>query len=66
MAKATYKDAGVDLDQYADAMARLPRLIGRTHSPRVKRWENGFGGLFHLDFHRPLFARDYQDPLRVA
>lgn len=66
MAKATYKDAGVDLDQYADAMARLPRLIGRTHSPRVKRWENGFAGLFHLDFHSPLFARDYQDPLLVA
>ena len=66
MAKATYKDAGVDLEQYADAMARLPRLIGRTHSPRVKRWENGFAGLFHLDFDSPLFARNYQDPMLVA
>lgn len=66
MAKATYKDAGVDLDQYAEAMARLPRLIGRTHTPRVKRWDNGFAGLFHLDFHSRLFARDYQDPLLVA
>ncbi len=66
MAKATYKDAGVDLDQYADAMARLPRLIGRTHTPRVKRWENGFAGLFHLDFRSPLFARNYENPLLVA
>ncbi|MDZ7617423.1 MAG: AIR synthase related protein, partial [Patescibacteria group bacterium] len=66
MAKATYKDAGVDLDQYADAMARLPRLIGRTLCPRVERWENGFAGLFHLDFQSPLFARGYQDPLLVS
>ena len=66
MAKATYKDAGVDLDQYADAMARLPRLIARTLCPRVKRWENGFAGLFHLDFQSPLFSRGYQDPLLVA
>ena len=66
MAKATYKDAGVDLAQYADAMARLPRLIGRTQSPRVRKWDNGFAGLFHLDFQSPLFARNYQDPLLVA
>ncbi len=66
MAKATYKDAGVDLDQYAAAMARLPRLIGRTHAPRVRQWNNGFAGLFHLDFRSPLFARNYQDPLLVA
>ncbi len=66
MAKATYKDAGVDLEQYADAMARLPRLIGRTFTPRVKRWDNGFAGLFHLDFRSPLFARNYDNPLLVA
>lgn len=66
MAKATYKEAGVDLDQYAAAMARLPRLIGRTHAPRVRQWSNGFAGLFHLDFHSPLFARNYQDPLLVG
>lgn len=66
MAKATYKDAGVDLEQYADAMARLPRLIGQTLTPRVKRWDNGFAGLFHLDFRSPLFARNYDNPLLVA
>lgn len=49
MAKATYKDAGVDLDLYADAMARLPRLLRRTHTPRVLPLEGGFAGLFQLD-----------------
>ena len=54
MAKATYKDAGVDLDVYADAMARLPKLISRTQTPRVLKLEGGFAGLFQLDFENPL------------
>jgi phosphoribosylformylglycinamidine cyclo-ligase len=66
MAKATYKDAGVDLDVYAQAMARLPRLISRTHTPRVVRLEGGFAGLFELDFGSRLFARHYQEPVLVA
>ncbi|NUQ62390.1 MAG: phosphoribosylformylglycinamidine cyclo-ligase [Pirellulales bacterium] len=66
MAKATYKDAGVDLDLYADAMARLPRLLRRTHTPRVLPLEGGFAGLFQLDFASSLFARRYQDPVLVA
>ena len=66
MAKATYKDAGVDLDAYRDAMARLPRLISRTQTPRVLRLEGGFAGLFQLDFASELFARKYRDPVLVA
>ena len=66
MAKVTYKDAGVDLDRYADAMARLPRLVSRTNTPRVLRLEGGFAGLFQLDFDNPLFARKYEDPVLVA
>ncbi len=66
MAKLTYKDAGVDLEQYAEAMARLPRWLARTHSPRVLPLEGGFAGLFELDFANPLFARHYQDPVLVA
>jgi len=56
MAKATYKSAGVDLAVYRDAMARLPRWISRTQTPRVLRLEGGFAGLFQLDFTNPLFA----------
>jgi phosphoribosylformylglycinamidine cyclo-ligase len=66
MAKATYKDAGVDLDVYRDAMARLPRLLKRTYTPRVIPLEGGFAGLFQLDFTNRLFARRYQDPVLVS
>ncbi len=66
MAKATYKDSGVDLDVYRQSMARLPRLLRRTHSPRVLPAEGGFAGLFQLDFPDGLFARKYQDPVLVS
>ena len=63
---ATYKDAGVDLDVYAESMSRLPRLMHRTHSPRVIPNEGGFAGLFQLDFAGKLFARNYVDPVLVS
>lgn len=66
MAKATYKDAGVDLDVYRQSMARLPRLLHRTYSPRVIPLDGGFAGLFQLDFTNQLFARNYQDPVLVS
>ncbi len=66
MAKATYKDAGVNLDVYEESMARLPRLLHRTHTPRVLPLEGGFAGLFQLDFANPLFARRYEDPVLVS
>jgi phosphoribosylformylglycinamidine cyclo-ligase len=66
MAKATYKDAGVDLDIYADSMLRVGRLLARTHTPRVIKLEGGFAGLFQLDFTSPLFARRYEDPVLVS
>jgi phosphoribosylformylglycinamidine cyclo-ligase len=66
MAKATYKDAGVDLDIYRESMARLPRLLRRTHTPRVLPLEGGFAGLFQLDFDSPLFARRYTEPVLVS
>jgi phosphoribosylformylglycinamidine cyclo-ligase len=66
MAKATYKDSGVDLDIYRESMSRLPRLLRRTHSPRVIANEGGFAGLFQLDFTDGLFARKYKDPVLVS
>jgi phosphoribosylformylglycinamidine cyclo-ligase len=66
MSKATYKDSGVDLDVYAESMSRLPRLLRRTHSPRVLPAEGGFAGLFQLDFSDGLFARRYKDPVLVS
>ncbi|MFV2067419.1 MAG: phosphoribosylformylglycinamidine cyclo-ligase, partial [Pirellulales bacterium] len=66
MAKATYKDSGVDLVAYEDAMARLPRLLKRTYTPRVVPADGGFAGLFRLDFSSPLFNRNYVDPVLVS
>ena len=66
MGKASYKDAGVDLDLYRDAMSRLPRLMHRTFSPRVMKLDGGFAGLFKLDFANHLFNRNYRDPVLVA
>ena len=66
MAKATYKDAGVDLELYRQSMARLPPLLHRTFSPRVLPLDGGFAGLFQLDFANHLFARNYKEPVLVS
>lgn len=66
MQKATYKDSGVDLELYGQAMKRLPELMNRTRTPRVLPAEGGFAGLFQLDFPGKLFARSYQDPVLTA
>jgi len=63
---ATYRDAGVDLDIYAQSMGRLPALMHRTFSPRVLRNDGGFAGLFRLDFEGKLFARNYKEPILVS
>ncbi len=63
---ATYRDAGVDLDIYAESMGRLPALMHRTFSPRVIRGDGGFAGLFSLDFDGKLFARNYRQPVLVS
>lgn len=66
MTKVSYKSAGVDLDVYNESMARLPRLMHRTFSPRVMKLDGGFAGLFQLDFANRLFARNYDRPVLVA
>ena len=66
MAKVTYKDAGVDLEVYRQSMARLPRLLAKTYTPRVLPLDGGFAGLFQLDFKNRLFARKYDDPVLVS
>lgn len=66
MSKLTYKDSGVDLATYEESMSRLPRLMRRTHCPRVLPNDGGFAGLFKLDFAGGLFARNYTDPVLVS
>ncbi len=66
MSQTTYKDSGVDLELYEQAMQRLPRLMHRTFSPRVVPNDGGFAGLFQLDFKCPLFQRKYEQPILVS
>lgn len=66
MPGVSYKDSGVDLDVYNEAMKRLPKLMHRTFSPRVRQLDGGFAGLFQLDFDKRLFRRNYEDPVLVA
>lgn len=64
--RLSYKDSGVDLDVYGDAMRALPRLMRRTFTPRVIDLPGGFAGLFRLDYNSRLFARNYREPVLVS
>lgn len=61
----TYKSAGLDLELYEQAMARLPGIMKRTHGPRVMDLPGGFAGLFRLD-NSPEFKRNYKQPVLVS
>ncbi len=60
MTAFTYQSAGVDLGLYNQAMARLPSLMKRTHTPRVIELADGFAGLLRLDASR------YTDPVLAS
>lgn len=68
MEKATYKSSGVDLDVYAESMSRLPKIVGKTFSPRVLRLDGGFAGLFQLNglVKEGGATRNYEDPVLVS
>jgi len=63
MAKATYKDAGVDLDVYRESMTRIGRLVDRAKTDRVMPLPGGFAGLFNLIGRG---GDKYKDPILVS
>jgi phosphoribosylformylglycinamidine cyclo-ligase len=65
MKSLTYKDAGLDLQLYDQAMDRLPDLMKKTHTPRVMDLPGGFAGLFRLGRSKK-FKRNYRDPVLVS
>src|SRR5687767_14579752 len=76
MGKLTYRDAGQDLNLYAQSMAGIASLLKRTHTPRVldqtdpqdKAGKKGgfFASLFSLDYNFRLFAKNYRHPVLVT
>lgn len=70
MTKATYKDAGVDLDLYQKAMSSIHPMLAKTHlaqKARVMDLPGGFAGLFRLNNPEPGKAgRSYEDPVMVS
>lgn len=63
---ASYRDAGVNLDIYAESMKRLPALMRSTFTPRVIPNEGGFAGFFSLDRGKGWTPRNYRDPVLVS
>ena len=61
-----YKSAGLDLDVYEDTIARIGRLVKKTHGPGVLDGFGGFASLFALDINRWLFSGGYKKPVLVT
>lgn len=68
MAKKTisYEQAGVSIDANDTMVERIGRSVASTHGPRVIGLENGFAGLFRLDYDEKLFKKNYKSPVLVA
>jgi len=67
MGNLTYRDAGLDLELYDQALQGMAPFLKRTHGPRVLDKEfGGFASLFSLDFNSRLFARNYRHPVLVS
>lgn len=62
----TYADAGVNFETHNALVTHIFRKIRSTYSPRVMDVEDGFGGLFSLEYDTALFTRNYRRPVLVA
>ena len=62
----SYEASGVSIDANDRMVERIGRSVASTHGPRVIGLENGFAGLFRLDYDEKLFKRNYRHPVLVA
>ncbi|HOK95107.1 MAG TPA: phosphoribosylformylglycinamidine cyclo-ligase [Anaerohalosphaeraceae bacterium] len=62
----SYEESGVSIDANDRMVERISRSVVSTHGPRVINLENGFAGLFRLDYDEKLFKRNYRNPVLVA
>jgi phosphoribosylformylglycinamidine cyclo-ligase len=61
MAKLTYKQAGVDIDEGARAVSAIKDAVRSTYTPDVIGDLGGFGGLFSA-----ASLKDMDDPILVS
>jgi phosphoribosylformylglycinamidine cyclo-ligase len=62
----SYQASGVSIDANDLMVQRISRTVASTHGPRVIGLENGFAGLFRLDYDEKLFKKNYRSPVLVA
>lgn len=62
----SYEQSGVSIDANDEMVRRISRSVSSTHGPRVMGLENGFAGLFRLDYDEKLFKKNYKNPVLVA
>lgn len=62
----TYEASGVSIDANDQMVQRIARCVAATYGPRVIAMENGFAGLFRLDYDEKLFKKNYRNPVLVA
>jgi phosphoribosylformylglycinamidine cyclo-ligase len=62
----SYEASGVSIDANDRMVERITRCVAATYGPRVIRMDNGFAGLFRLDYNEKLFKKNYRTPVLVA
>jgi phosphoribosylformylglycinamidine cyclo-ligase len=62
----SYEQAGVSIDANDRMVERISRSVAGTFGPRVIELNNGFAGLFRLDFNEKLFKKNYKNPVLVS
>ncbi len=62
----TYAQSGVSIKAGDEVVRQIRSSVTRTFGPRVMDLENGFAGLFRLDYDEKLFKKNYKRPVLVA
>ena len=56
----------MNIDANDVMVQQIQSLLGSTFGPRVIELENGFAGLFRLDYDERLFKKNFKSPVLVA
>ncbi len=62
----SYQKAGIDLDANDEMVCQIQASVVGTYGPRVVQIEQGFAGMFRLDYDEKLFKKNYKNPVLVA